>query len=118
VNAPRAFRRPRAWLAALLSALALGAASLGACGGDDSESDAGSGGARDAPSGPERHGGSGTLPEGAEGFVACLRDHGVDITADDLTGGGPPPIDPQDPKVRDAVFACQSELSTGSGGEP
>jgi hypothetical protein len=118
VRAALVSRRRRARLAALLSALALGVAGLGACGDDDSDSDAGSGSAGDTPSGPESQGGSGGLPEGAEGFVACLRDHGIDITVDDLTGGGTPPIDPQDPKVLEAVSACQSELPAGAGGGP
>jgi hypothetical protein len=113
VRGPLVPRCRRARLAALLGALALAAAGLGACGGDDSDSDTGS--ARDTRSRPGR-GAGGQLPAGAEDFVACLRDHGVDITADDLTGGGPPPIDPQDPKVRDAVFACRSELPAGAGG--
>jgi hypothetical protein len=107
----------RRWarLAALLAALVLGVAGLGACGDDDSDSDAGS--AQETPSRLEGQGG-GQLPEGAEDFIACLRDNGVDITADDLTGGGSPPIDRQDPNVRDAFFACQSQLPAGAGGGP
>jgi hypothetical protein len=118
MSGPPVSRPRRAVLAALLGALALGVAGLGACGDDDSDSDAGSGGAQDTPSGPQRERGSGTLPEGAEDFVACLRDNGVDITTDDLTGGGPPPIDQQDPKVQDAIFACQGQLPAGAGGGP
>jgi hypothetical protein len=113
VRGPLVPRRRGARLAALLAALALGVAGLGACGGDDSDSDAGS--AQDASSGPESRE-RGQLPEGAEDFIACLRDNGVDITADDLTGGGSPPIDQQDPQVRDAIFACQSQLPAGAGG--
>jgi hypothetical protein len=32
--------------------------------------------------------------------------------------GGTPPIDPRDPKVLEAVSACQSELPAGAGGGP
>jgi hypothetical protein len=107
-------RRP-ARLAALLGALVLAVAGLAACGDDDSNSGAGSSGAQGGSGAAERQSGSGSLPARAKGFVACLRDHGVDISMDDLSGGGSP-IDPQDPEVRDAVFACRSKLPAGAGG--
>jgi hypothetical protein len=94
----------------LLTALAVAALALGACGGSG---DDGTG----ANSGASRQD---KAFEGALKFSKCMRDHGVDMPDPQrvgtggikLTGGH---INPNDPKTKAAQNACQKYMEVGGG---
>jgi hypothetical protein len=66
----------------------------------------------DRPEGSGGSAGGGRL----QGFLACLRDEGVDVPEDAQPGAGLSEVDTSSPKFREALEACGSKRS-GAGGQ-